>query len=149
MAPDPVRAEHVSTAAAMPRQWFLNPYLTIVASVVLDAAAQMFLKIGASQSITTASWLGLSGLASGWIWLGMVTMVTSLGAWIYSLRFVPLNIASNLTGSVHVLVPLSCWYFLRETISPGRWLGITMVIIGVCIIARANMRIEKKLEETL
>jgi len=46
-------------------------------------------------------------------------------------------------------VPLSCWYFLRETISPGRWLGITMVIIGVCIIARANMRIEKKLEETL
>ena len=146
--PEVIRTEPVSPNAPMPKHWFLNPYLTIVLSVILDAGAQMFLKIGADHSVNTTAWLGLTGLSSGWVWLGMITMVTSLGAWVYSLRFVPLNIASNLTGSVHVLVPLNCWIFLGEKISPGRWLGITMVIVGVCIIARANMRMEKKLEET-
>ncbi len=100
----------------MPKHWFLNPYVAIALSVVLDACAQVLLKVGADHSIVHGSVIGVAGLLSGWVWLGMVTMVTSLGSWVYSLRFVPLNIASNLTGSVHVLVPLNCWTVLGEQI---------------------------------
>ena len=134
---------------ATPQPGFVSPYFTIAMSVVLDASAQMFLKIGATHSIAQGSWFGVTGLESGWVWLGILSMVTSLGSWLYSLRFVPLNIAANLVGIVHVIVPLSCWFFLGERISAGRWLGIALVIAGVFTIARPLMKVEEKIEERL
>jgi multidrug transporter EmrE-like cation transporter len=148
--PNPSQDVSVSTNAPARRAPRLfNPYLTIAMSVVLDASAQMFLKIGATHAIEQGSWFGVTGLESGWVWLGIIAMITSLGSWIYSLRFVPLNIAANLAGVVHVLVPLSCWYFLHENISQGRWFGIILVIAGVFIIARPLMKVEEHIEESL
>jgi multidrug transporter EmrE-like cation transporter len=128
---------------------FLNPYVAIALSVVLDACAQVLLKIGADHSIVRGSVLGIAGLQSGWVWLGIIAMVTSFGSWIYSLRFVPLGIAANLTGATHVLVPLICWTLLGEQILMKRWLGICLVIAGVFIIARPLMKVEEKMEERL
>jgi drug/metabolite transporter (DMT)-like permease len=139
--------ESTGGVAPSPARPLFNPYATIAISVVLDASAQVLLKIGADHSIATGSVVGVAGLMSGWVWLGIIAMVTSFGSWIYSLKFVPLSIASNLTGSVHVLVPLICWSLLGEHISPLRWMGIIMVITGVFIIARPLMNMEKKLEE--
>ena len=136
-------------APTIPQRPFLNPYVAIALSVVLDACAQVLLKIGADHSIAHGSVVGIAGLESGWVWLGIIAMVTSFGSWIYSLRFVPLNIAANLTGIVHVLVPVSCWFFLGEKISPGRWLGILLVIVGVFTIARPLMKVEEEIEERL
>ena len=118
-------------------------------SVVLDTAAQLLLKTGASKVIASSAVFGFAGLHSGWVWLGMVTLVASLAIWLYSLRYVPLNIASNLTATVHVLVPLSCWWLLHENISPGRWLGIAMVITGVFIVVRPARQAEEKMEGRL
>ena len=149
--PELIRAEPVSGDASGPRgkRPFPNPYFTIIVSVVLDAAAQVLLKIGANNAVASTAWLGISGLRSGWVWLGMLAMVLSMGTWLYSLRFVPLNVASNLTGTVHVLVPLSCWYFLGELINPGRWIGILLVIVGVFIIVRPVRQVEEKMEGRL
>ena len=128
---------------------FLNPYVAIALSVVLDACAQVLLKKGADRSIVSGSLFGIAGLESGWVWLGIIAMVTSFGSWIYSLRFVPLGIAANLTGATHVLVPLICWTLMGEPIHTKRWLGIALVIAGVLIIARPLMKAEEKMEARL
>src|SRR5580692_31750 len=126
---------------------FLNPYVAIALSVVLDACAQVLLKKGADHSVSHGSLFGIAGLQSGWVWLGIIAMVTSFSSWIYSLRYVPLNVAANLTGVVHVLVPLICWWGMGEQIDAKRWLGIGLVIAGVFIIARPLMKVEEKIEE--
>lgn len=132
-----------------PRRGFLNPYVAIALSVVLDACAQVLLKIGSDHSVAAASIFGFAGLESGWVWLGIIAMVTSFSSWIYSLRFVPLGIAANLTGATHVLVPLICWTLMGEQIHTRRWLGISLVIAGVFIIARPLMKVEEKMEKSL
>jgi len=137
-----------ATSVPPPSPPAFNPYLTICLSIVLDAAAQVLLKIGADHSLNHGGF-GLSGLRSGWVWLGILALISSLGSWLYSLRFVPLNIAANLTGSVHVLVPLACWIFLGEHISFVRWTGITLVIAGVYLVARPLLQAEQKIEERL
>jgi len=142
---EPISAPVAATDTARPKPGFLNPYVAIIMSVVLDATAQLLLKMGAVHSISNTALLGISGLRSGWVWLGMLAMVVSLGTWLYSLRYVPLNIASNLTGTVHVLVPLSCWLLLGERISEGRWTGIALVIVGVYIIVRPVRQVEERL----
>ena len=133
-------------AGARAKAPFLNPYVAIGCSVVLDAIAQVTLKIGSTAAVRAGSILGIRGLESGWVWIGIVTMVLSFTLWIYSLRYVALNIAANLTGAVHVLVPLICLAWLHEEIDPKRWLGICLVIAGVLTIARPLMQAEVKME---
>ena len=124
--------------------WFFNPYTQILFSILLSAAAQIFLKKGAEKSVSEI-WLGVEGLRSGWVWLGILGMVSSLFSWLYSLRFVPLNIAFNLAGLTQVLVPLASWLYLGEKIGPLRACGILLVCAGVFIVARPLMHVEEKL----
>jgi hypothetical protein len=41
--------------------------------------------------------------------------------------------------------PLSSWLVLGERISPTRWLGIALVLIGLAIVARPVTQLEEKL----
>lgn len=141
--------EIAAQPAAPAKRPLLNPYLAIAFSVVLDAGSQVFLKIGSDRSVASGSLFGIEGLQSGWVWFGIIAMVVSFTLWIYSLRYVALNIAANLTGGVHVLVPLICLFALNEQIDAKRWLGICMVIAGVLIIARPLMKAEEKMEDRL
>ena len=124
--------------------WFFNPYTQILLSILLSAAAQLCLKKGADKAVPEI-WLGFEGLRSGWVWLGILGMVTSLFSWLYSLRFVPLVIAFNLAGLIQVLVPLGSWILLGERIGPTRMCGILLVCAGVYVVARPLMKVEEKL----
>ena len=124
--------------------WFFNPYTQIALCILLSAAAQLLLKKGAIKAVPSV-WLGVRGLLSGWVWLGIIAMVGSLFSWLYSLRFLPLIIAFNLTAMVQVLVPVASSLFLGEQISPMRVCGIALVCAGVYVVARPLMRMEEKL----
>src|SRR5262245_45917319 len=60
-------------------------YQQLALSVLLSAAAQVFLKLGAGSEAGD-EWLGFSRLHSGWVWMGIGAMVASLFSWLYSLR---------------------------------------------------------------
>ena len=69
--------------AALPKPapgLFWNPYLQIFLTVLLTAAAQILLKVGADGSAANNSlwsWLGLAELGSWWTWAGIVAFVAS------------------------------------------------------------------------
>jgi drug/metabolite transporter (DMT)-like permease len=91
------------------------------------------------------NWTGVSGLASLDVWYGILFVIASFASWLYVLRFIPLTIAFPLSNFVHVLVPLSSWFFLNEYISAQRWCGIALVLLGVLIVAKPVARMEEKL----
>ena len=129
------------------RGLFWNPYLQILLTVVLTAAAQILLKIGADGSTGDASvgaWLGINELADGWTWLGILAFVSSFGSWLYALRFLPLGLAFSLTNGVHILVPLGSWLFLGEHISLLRGSGIMVIIAGILLLAQSVAKVEEK-----
>lgn len=128
-----------------------NPYAHILFAVLLTSAAQLLLKVGADHASTGSmdnsvwSWLGIEELGSGWTWLGILAFVGSFGSWLYALRFLPLGIAFNLTNSVHVFVPLGSWWFLHEQIGLLRIAGITLIVLGIVLMAQSVARIEEKI----
>ncbi|HYR57282.1 MAG TPA: EamA family transporter, partial [Chthoniobacteraceae bacterium] len=132
---------HRNPKSSKPLAGFFDPYVQITLSILLSAAAQLFLKRGADAAVGS-SWLGIEGLRSGWTWFGITAMVASLFSWLRALRFIPLNIAFNLSGAIHALVPLSSWLLLGEQIGGRRWLGISLVIAGVLLVARPLVRAE-------
>jgi drug/metabolite transporter (DMT)-like permease len=124
-----------------------NPWIVLATEVVVVTASETFLKIGASETVRLPGWewTGVTALQSLWIWIAIVLIIASFLCWIYVLRHVPLSVAFPLSNSVHVLVPLSCLIFLGENISPRRWLGIAIVIVGLAVVAQPVAKIEEKL----
>ena len=141
--PDSQPAVAVAPAARGP--WWKAPYLHVALSTMLGAAAQLLNKHGADESITKGMVFGFQGLGSRWVWAGIVCLILSLFSWLHALRTAPLNIAFNLTGAMHVIVPLSSWVLLGETISGRRWLGIALICVGVIITARQVGEVEERL----
>ena len=126
--------------------------LALLASALTATASELCLKVGASETAghpVIIPWLGLSGLGSKWVWFGILLTVLSFVAWIRAIRVIPLSLAYTCSNAVHVFMPLSCWLILGEAISPRRWLGITLVIIGLLVIARPFAQLNEKLDEAL
>jgi drug/metabolite transporter (DMT)-like permease len=125
-----------------------NPWLQLWLSVVCVLIYELLQKRGATETANLSeswSWTGITALASPLVWLAMVLMIISLLSWLYVLRYIPLSIAFPLSRLVDVLIPLSCWLILGEHISPRRWLGISLVVIGLAIVAKPVARLEEKL----
>ena len=129
------------------RGFFWNPYFQIFLTVLLTAAAQILLKIGADSSrgdTSVGAWLGLNELGDWWTWAGIAAFCASLGSWLYALRFLPLGLAFSLTNGVHIFVPLGSWLFLHEHLGPLRIAGITVIILGILLLAQSVAQAEEK-----
>jgi multidrug transporter EmrE-like cation transporter len=139
-----------SPAASLPKPapgLFWNPYLQIFLTVLLTAAAQILLKVGADYSAANDSlwsWLGLAELGSWWTWAGILAFIASFGGWLYALRFLPLGLAFALTNGVHIFVPIGSWLFLGEHISLLRASGILVIIAGILLLAQSVAKVEEK-----
>ena len=130
------------------KELLLNPWFQLCLTVLLVTTSELFLKRGAVEAPRLpagVNWTGVSGLASANVWYGILFVIASFISWLYVLRFIPLTIAYPLSNFVHVLIPLSSWFFLDEIISIQRWCGIALVLIGVLIVARPVARMEDKL----
>jgi undecaprenyl phosphate-alpha-L-ara4N flippase subunit ArnF len=126
--------------------------LAILASALTATAAEICLKVGATETASHSvilPWLGLSGLESKWVWFGILLTIASFVAWIRAIRVIPLSLAFTLSNVAHVFMPLGCWLLLGEAISPRRWLGISLVIVGLLVIARPFARLNEKLDDAL
>src|SRR5689334_8646654 len=102
-------SESLPGEPAAPMAWWKAPPLQLALSIVFSAAAQLLNKEGAVESISQGAIFGFQGLASLWVWAGQACMVLSLVSWIYALRTIPLHIAFNFTGTIHVIIPLASW----------------------------------------
>jgi len=127
---------------------FGNPWLQLGLSVACVLVSEFLLKRGATdiaEPDNGFSWTGVNGLASPLVWWAILLIVASFISWLYVLRYVPLIVAYPLSRIVDVLVPLGCWIFLGEFISPLRWSGIALVIIGLALVAKPVAQIEQRL----
>ena len=129
-------------------RWLANPWLQIAVNALIVTASEIFLKLGARDTAPLTrswDWSGTTGLLSPWTWLGIIFMILSLVSWLYVLRHVPLSVAFPLSNVVHVLVPVASWIFLGELIGTTRWWGISLVLLGLIVVAKSVARIEEKL----
>lgn len=127
---------------------FANPWLQVAISTVCVAVAELFIKTGAIATAHIAeqwSWTGLTTLASPLVWLGMVFTILSFITWLYAIKHLPLSVAFPASQAIHVLIPLSSWLVLGETISPLRWGGIALVVCGLALVAGPVAELEEKL----
>ena len=123
-----------------PKSIFLNAYVQIALGAFSVTGSELLMKSGATSQHGVIGLFGIAALASGRTWLGIVLYCLSFVSWVHVLRTIPLAIAYALINVVHVLIPIGCWFFLGEAISPQRWLGIAIICLGVLVVGQSNPR---------
>jgi drug/metabolite transporter (DMT)-like permease len=117
--------------------------LFIAISICAGVSGQLVLKRGmtqiGAQSVSASTLFDLlSRIAlSPWIILGMGIYVAGTFFWLMVLSRVELSFAYPMTSMSYILIVLSSWYLLGESISPLRIAGVITIIAGVSLIAQS------------
>lgn len=119
-------------------------FAIILASVMLNSAAQLALKAGA-RAIGTGSigsgaamvQAALHAAAQPWVLCGLVFYFVSAGLWIAALTRVDITVAYPMLSMGYVIAAFAAWQLFGEQLSTMRLLGIGTILVGVVILARA------------
>jgi drug/metabolite transporter (DMT)-like permease len=73
-----------------------------------------------------------------WVSLGVVFHILQILIYVGALRFLQLGIANPLSSLGFVTVAVLSQWFLRESVTKMRWIGIGLILIGTgLLVARA------------
>jgi drug/metabolite transporter (DMT)-like permease len=117
--------------------------LFISVSICAGVAGQLMLKRGmtilGAQSLSGSSIVDvvLRMALSPWVILGLTIYVAGTFFWLMVLSRIDLSFAYPMTSMSYILIVLSSWYFLGESISPLRIAGVVTIIAGVSLIAQS------------
>ena len=68
------------------------------------------------------------------IMFGLLLFVCEAIIWLAFLSITPLNIASPLSSANNIFILVASAWFLKERISPKRWLGVSLIITGILFV---------------
>lgn len=68
------------------------------------------------------------------LWLGLALFGISSVFWLVVLSRVSLSIAYPLVGLSYIVVVFISRYFLHETVPAMRWLGVSVIAVGIALI---------------
>jgi drug/metabolite transporter (DMT)-like permease len=78
----------------------------------------------------------LHALSNTKILFGVALYVVPTFLWIYMLKRVDISFLQPLFSLVYVVTPVMAFMILHEKIPLNRWIGITVIVFGVLIIAK-------------
>jgi len=117
--------------------------IPLLIGICLNAVAQLFLKAGMSRmGYFTFSWEQaipslFQALFSPYIMLGLACYVISVFAWLMALSRIEVSIAYPLLSIGYIINTVFAYYWLNESVSLMRIIGICIIMSGVFIVARS------------
>ena len=115
----------------------------LLSGVLLNAAAQFFLKAGTNAlgviTLTRENWIDQFGRLALEPHLagGILCYAVSVVVWIIGLSRVPVSIAYPMLSLGYIINAIAAHYLLGEAVTLQRWLGIGFIIVGVWLVARS------------
>ena len=121
----------------------LIAFALVLTGVLLNAAAQLFLKAGTNAighfdfALANIIPIGLKVAGQPTIIAGLACYAVSVVVWIMALSRVPVSIAYPMLSIGYVVNAGLAWYLFDEAVGPQRLAGIAVIIVGVVIVARS------------
>jgi drug/metabolite transporter (DMT)-like permease len=125
----------------------LKTYIAIFVIVIFAPLGSVLLGKGMKTVGSATTWtlddllpVLLRILSSGYIWLGIASLLTFFVAYMLILSWADYSYVQPSTSLSYATVALLSHFFLGELISPLRWLGVFVICMGVFIVGRTSPR---------
>jgi drug/metabolite transporter (DMT)-like permease len=121
----------------------LTVFSLLLTGVLLNAAAQLFLKAGTLRigefafhpdNIIPVGW---QLITQPFIVAGVCCYGISLIVWIMGLSRVPVSIAYPMLSIGYIISAVAAWYLFGESLTAQKMFGIGFIIIGVYLVAKS------------
>ncbi|WP_028998692.1 hypothetical protein [Azohydromonas australica] len=119
-------------------------FLLILCCVLLNAAGQLLLKVGADHWAAGRAQASHGVLAQvlsagtlSWIVCGLACYVVSTLLWIPALSRVDVMVAYPMVSIGYAVNAFVAWRFMGEALTQGRVAGIGVILVGVFILSRS------------
>ncbi|MDR2795061.1 MAG: EamA family transporter [Holosporaceae bacterium] len=114
-------------------------FFLILLQAMVNSLAQVVMKKGVNMLNFQQPLLPLSiSIATNfYIFCGVLIFVLALFLWLYLLSQYDLSFLYPTSSLAFVITAFSGWFFLGESISLGRAVGIFLILIGVVCIAKS------------
>ena len=115
----------------------------LMAGVLLNAAAQLFLKAGTNRigefafSLDNVMPIGMKIASSPFILGGLACYVVSVVVWILGLSRVPVSIAYPMLSVGYIVNAFLTYMLFGESITAQKLAGIGFIVVGVFLVARS------------
>jgi multidrug transporter EmrE-like cation transporter len=113
-------------------------YIVFVLAIILNAVANILMKVGAlkPKEAANVSDVFFNMVTNPAIIAGIACFALGLAAYNYVLIKTDLSVAYPIMTSVgYVIVVLASWLFLKETITPIQTAGLALIVAGVWMVA--------------
>lgn len=93
-------------------------------------------QVGEPENLRPRAILRFLGRAArnAWLWLAFPLCAASFYSLLVLLSWAPLSVVIPASAANYVVGTLGAKYFLKEQVSPKRWLGVAMVCLGVALV---------------
>ena len=113
----------------------------ILIYVILNTIANIFLKLGMKSVGEIDIKININflnnifkSILNPFIFSGIIMMGIGIIVWLILLSRESLNYAFSLAALVYIFIPIASNYYLNETISFDRWIGISILFVGLIIV---------------
>lgn len=118
--------------------------VVLFAAMAVESVAQLCLKIGAAGGPVIlrpacrrfATQLTLGDSAKPWVAFGVAAYVLEILLYTFALHFLDVSVAFPLGSLCFVGVALLSKFFLGESVSRTRWLGVGLILAGTCFVTQ-------------
>jgi drug/metabolite transporter (DMT)-like permease len=121
----------------------LKTSILVALLIVLNSAGNFFFGLGMKRIGALQGWSGaalhaafVAVFSSVWIWLGIVSMLLFLGALMLVLSWADFSYVLPATACMYAVVPLLGHFVLGESVTGVRWVGVTLICLGVVFVGR-------------
>ena len=87
----------------------------------------------------------LHALVNPWVVAGIVVLISFMGSYMTALSWADLTFVQPATAFGNVITALLGRLWLHEAISPTRWLGIALIVVGVGFVANGPSKTEREI----
>ena len=122
----------------------LTTFAFIITGVLLNAAAQLLLKVGTNAlggaiHLTAQNWFatGIKVISQLPILAGLTCYAISVVVWIIGLSRADVTLAYPMLSLGYIATAVGAWWFLGEIISVQRMVAMAIIIVGVALMARS------------
>jgi drug/metabolite transporter (DMT)-like permease len=122
----------------------LRKYLVLLSVVVFGSIGDTFLKRGVGSESIDFHHLGalLHVLLHPFVILGILSLLCFMSSYMTALSFADLSYVLPATAVGYIFMTLLSIFWLHEHVSPVRWVGVLLIVIGVGAVAGGEHRTE-------
>jgi len=118
--------------------------VVLTIAILANAAGNLLLTIGMrdfdAAAPSAGAWFARTAghvVSNPWMIGGVLLLIVFLSAYLTALSWADLSFVLPATAPAYILTVFLAKMFLQETVSPARWAGTVLIVLGTCLVARS------------